>query len=306
MLAEPSTWIKTHFKVGLWRAQVVSVADPEARGRVQVRILQLHPASAPGGSAFDAPSSASKTLLAPPGQGVPDAQCPWAESALPFGGNVDEGFLMLPSVGSTVWVGFDQGYTGRPVWIGGWMGSMDPPVEFTDPANIRLIKTPLGHLLLFDDSPNSKRILIATAQGGPASRIRLMELNDSTGLVTIRSGADPSGSKIEMSDTQVTIRQGSGTSVVATATQMTLTRGTTVMVLDALGNLTITNTGNTVVNTTGSVSLGTGASLGVVLDSIIALYNAHVHPNPEGGNTGPPTVLAVAGTHSSATVRAKV
>lgn len=306
MLADGHIWRKNHLRMGLWRARVLNVSDPEQRGRIQVRILQLHPASSGvnTGPGFDASAPAVGTVPTPMPEGVPDQECPWAEPGVPFGGSPDEGFLMLPTVGSTVWVGFDQGFTGGPVWLGAWFGQGELPVEFTDPANIRLIKTPLGHILLFDDT--ARKVLLASAEGGPSSRVRLLEIDDQNQTVRLVNGSLPTASRITLTPTQVTIQQGADTQIIGVSNQWTIQRGSTTIVIDGSGNITVTNSGNTTVNTTGNVLLGTGAALGVVLDSIIAKYNAHTHVAPGGGGvTTVPTPLFVAGTDSSATVKAK-
>lgn len=197
------TWRKNLDRQGLWRATVVNVNDPQQRGRIQVRITLLHPASAPVGQQPD--QEESNTLIAPPDEGVPDDACPWAEPCFPWGGFVNaeesdglksEGFFALPSVGSTVWVGFDQGFTGRPVWLGSWLTTGTVPEEVSDPANIRLFKTPAGHIFLFDDTSGSEKVYMATAatdSSGSPHTVRRIELNDSAKKLTITNTSDLSG-----------------------------------------------------------------------------------------------------------------
>jgi hypothetical protein len=183
---------------------VVNVQDPENRGRVQVRILLLHPESAPLGATTQA-VQVTETLQAPPGQGVSDDLLPWAEPCFPWGGNIatgedpgltTEGFFAVPSVGSTVWVAFDQGFTGQPVWLGTWYGLSELPEEITDPANVRLMKTPGGHVLIFDDTPGVSKILLATLAkdtGNAPHTVRLIELDDAAQTLTIQNTSDSTG-----------------------------------------------------------------------------------------------------------------
>lgn len=192
------------FRNGFDRARVVNVNDPQNRGRVQVRVLLRHGESRPVGSVLDAPVAEAKSLTSPPGQGITNDLLPWAEPCFPWGGNRDdtqdaglqtEGFFALPSVGSTVWVGYDQGFVGRPIWFGTWLGRNELPEEITDPANIRLMKTPGGHVVLFDDTPGASRILLATLaqnSGQVAHTVRLVELNDGAQTVTIRNTSNTS------------------------------------------------------------------------------------------------------------------
>lgn len=83
-------------------AEVVSVADPDRRARVQVRLL-----------AWD-------------GVGEQDAPV-WARVALPFAGD-GRGAFLLPDVGDEVLVAFVNGDPRFPVVVGGlWSGSAAPP-----------------------------------------------------------------------------------------------------------------------------------------------------------------------------------
>lgn len=339
MLRNPEFYRKTKFRTGLWRARVVRNDDDQRRGRLQVRILQLHPSSAPTGIKTDAPSKETATLVGAPDQGVDDRLLPWAEPAFPFGGAAPtdgrtsvlpktQGFVMLPAVGSTVWVGFELGFVGRPVWLGAWLGSNELPSEFTDPANIRLIKTPAGHLLLFDDTENGQKILLAEATDLDADpRIRFIEIDRANERVTIQNGlpgsgvnetkvildkdkillqqGDPAanGTKIEIDGTtpgaeKVTIQAGPTTDAILERQKVTIRSGDNTIVLDVAS-------GDVSVNATGNVILGTGASLGVMLDTMISLFNSHTHTET-GGVTSVPNQLLVAGTHSSSTVLAKL
>lgn len=82
--------------------QVVSVNDPNAMGRVQVKLFS-----------FDAVDHQ-------------ESQC-WARVAVPFAGG-NRGAFMLPSVGDEVLVTFVNGDSRFPVVIGSlWNGSDSPP-----------------------------------------------------------------------------------------------------------------------------------------------------------------------------------
>lgn len=190
MLVNPDRYYKNAYRKGLWRAEVVSVKDPENRGRIQVRILHLHPASSITGTGQEL----SLSGLVKPQTGIPDGYCPWAEPAFPFGGSLDNGFLMLPKVGSTVWIGFEMGFTGNPVWLGAWYGGEEVPIEFeSDPENIRMIRTPHGHTFLFSDQPNAECVYLETKLG------HTVFLNDQGGNehIQIRTAA---GHEIFMDD----------------------------------------------------------------------------------------------------------
>lgn len=333
---DSSPWRKNLNRQGLYRGTVVSVDDPQHRGRIQVRVTLLHPASAPAGAVLDGPDDESKVLFAPPGEGVPDDACPWAEPCFPWGGfkdtNEDEGnqtsgFFALPVVGAKVWVAFDGGFTGRPVWLGTWFSESEIPEEITDPSAIRLIKTPAGNLLLFDDA--TPRILLATPEGTPPRSVRFIELNDSTQTTTIQNSEDNS-QKIVLnaaaktttiqegnssiiidgdSKTVVVDNAGGSSNVTMTQTQVIISVGSVTLTIDgSTGDITLAGAADVDIQASGDVLLGSGAALGVMLDTMITKYNAHVHSGVTTGpgSSGPPAAPLVPGTDSSLTVKAKV
>jgi hypothetical protein len=384
---------KTAFRHGLWRALVVNVQDPENRGRIQVRVLLLHPESAPLGATTN-PVQVTDVLQAPPGQGVSDDLLPWAEPCFPWGGNIatakdpndsespgedpgltTEGFFAVPSVGSTVWVAFDMGFTGNPVWLGTWYGLNELPEEITDPANVRLMKTPGGHVLIFDDTPGATKILLATlAQDSSQAphTVRLIELDDAAKTLKIQNTSDPAGDprailqdetnkktridegtdrfvEMDQTGTKTTIQEGVDRKLEldqattkntlqqnpiqtiiqdGAANVTTITNGAVVITLDGASGSAIITNGVTTITVAASgattvsgpagapITLGTGASEGVCLDSLIdiintmvTVFNSHTHPGDSGGTTGSPNssqVGGVKGTNSSNTVTAKL
>lgn len=334
ILKNPEIFRNSHFATGLWRALVVRVDDPENRGRLKVRILKRHPAPAGSSTGVDATTLAGRVasvlesdqiqvaegnagVPTPPGSfdGIPDDALPWAEPCFPFGGKADEGFMMLPTTGSTVWVAYEQGWTGAPVWLGAWYGGNELPVEFTDPENIRLIKTPAGHMIVLDDTPGGERIFIGTQDTNHT--IRFVELNDGNETLILQNalGATQQVMKMDLPNTTisvlngilqkiliegatqrvtvennpnqqviidgvaqtVTIKNNSTVSIVLTATTVVITAGGTVVTIDSgTGTATMTLPGDLAVEALGDVSLGTGAVKGVCLDSLLTVILAMV------------------------------
>jgi phage baseplate assembly protein V len=93
------------------------------------------------------------------------------------------GFYFVPQVGDEVLVAFTQGDMRLPMIIGGlYNGEDKPPVE--DPQ-LRCIKTPSGHQLIFADAPgnsgNTGGVVIQDAYGNTITM--------SNGKITIKSVA---------------------------------------------------------------------------------------------------------------------
>jgi uncharacterized protein involved in type VI secretion and phage assembly len=119
---------------GVVTGQVVSMDDPDQQGRVQVSLPFL------GGQ----------------------NQSAWAPVAtLMAGGN--RGSWFMPEVGDGVLIAFNQDDVAHPYIIGFmWNGQDAPP----DPNyKNRVIVTPGGHTLRFEDTAGSERIILKSSSG---------------------------------------------------------------------------------------------------------------------------------------------
>ena len=107
---------------GVVRAVVTDNLDLTMQGRVQVKIPT-----------------------------IPDIE-PWAPVCAPFAGD-GYGLYCMPQVGDVVVVAFENGDLDWPVVVGSlWDLSNRPPVDLpTDAVTKRVLKTPMGHELVFDD-----------------------------------------------------------------------------------------------------------------------------------------------------------
>jgi type VI secretion system (T6SS) baseplate-like injector VgrG len=87
--------------------------------------------------------------------------CGWAMPASPFAGD-GHGMVMLPKVGSGVWIEFEAGHLDNPIWSGAWWASGERP----DPqgAGIRVIVSEKGHKFILDDEGDKVTLLHG---GGP-------------------------------------------------------------------------------------------------------------------------------------------
>jgi phage baseplate assembly protein V len=90
---------------------------------------------------------------------------PWAHVAVPMAGR-NRGIYFMPQVGDEVVVGFNHGDVSEPFVIGSvWNGQDDPPAKgIHDPVDKRVIRTPKGHQVIFDDAKET--ITIKHAKDG--------------------------------------------------------------------------------------------------------------------------------------------
>ena len=117
---------------GKYRGQVADNRDPQTRGRVQVSVPAIVPASDPQ----------------------------WAEACVPFAGN-QTGMLFLPAIGDNVWVEFEGGDVSKPIWSGCfWNSGMAPGNDVLK----KTIKT-LAATLTLSESPGDPEITIETVTG---------------------------------------------------------------------------------------------------------------------------------------------
>lgn len=86
----------------------------------------------------------------------------WALPCLPFGGSADQGLFMIPEAKSQVWVEFAEGELSQPIWVGVfWSETKNPPAEAQlEIPTRRILKTPAGHALSFEDKKDEEQIML--------------------------------------------------------------------------------------------------------------------------------------------------
>lgn len=151
---------------GKYRGSVTNNLDPNRMGRLQV----------------SCPHVLDINLIA------------WAMPCVPFAG-INEGFYMMPAVGSNVWVEFEGGNIEKPIWSGCFWTTQTIPVNALVPT-VRTIKTALAELTL-DDTPGIGGItlsVIPPAVSAPATiKADASGIEITTGAGTIKvqiSGVD--------------------------------------------------------------------------------------------------------------------
>lgn len=168
---------------GIYPGRVEYVNDPSQCGKIKVRI--------PGVTGF--------------ATSFPTDLLPWASPCFPFGGGQEYGSIMIPPVGSSVWVLFIGGDPYQPVWIGTFPGipvkpqkmlrdekgdwpkgpvSMSPsttdtwwaapgptaPTEFLEQVNHRPetyipFKTPKGAAVIIEDRDDVEKLSVIDRSG---------------------------------------------------------------------------------------------------------------------------------------------
>jgi hypothetical protein len=161
---------------GIYRGTVVNNIDPMQIGRIMVTVPDV--------------------------SGITPST--WATPCVPLAGK-QEGTFMVPQIGAGVWVQFEAGDPDRPVWTGGWWGTVAevPPAAFAPPpvppGQTIVFQTTLQHLLMISDA-----VPIAMEVPVPAPT------PPGTGGITLRS---PTGAMIVVNDTGIYINNGKGASI---------------------------------------------------------------------------------------------
>ena len=154
-----------HRLYGVYPAQVTDVQDPDAQGRVQIRLP------------FVEESDGASALA-------------WARLATLMAGG-ERGSWFIPEVDDEVLVAFVGGDPRRPVVIGAlWNGVDTPPETMDSDNNLRSFTSRSGHKLSFDDTAGAEKVVLET-QGG-----HTLTLDDAAGgTVTLEHS---NGAKIKI------------------------------------------------------------------------------------------------------------
>ncbi len=141
---------------GKYRGMVINNVDPNRMGRLQI----------------SCPHVLGVNVLS------------WAMPCVPFAG-ILEGFYMLPTIGSNIWVEFEQGDPDRPIWAGGFWGRAQIPPSAVLPTT-RCIKTLTTELTL-DDALGFTLQLLPPAVPAPCTiRMNATGVEISIGTATIK------------------------------------------------------------------------------------------------------------------------
>ncbi len=247
-----STAAAKHY--GKYRGFVADNKDPEKRGRLKLIV----------------PSVFGET------------QTNWAEPCLPFGGLPDQGFFMIPEIDSQVFVEFEEGDVGNPLWTGCfWQQSGDIPSEADkEEPTTRIIKTPKGHILQFDDGDDEEQVVIkhfleSTVVFDNNGSILLSDANENRISLDADSGkieiTDENQNSLIMDSNGIKIEDNNGNLIELAAAGITINGQ----------NITIDGT---------QIELGGAGSEPVIKgQSFLGLFATHMHTcTAPGSPTSPP------------------
>ena len=163
--------VKTYF--GKYRGQVLDNIDPLETGRLLVQVPDV-----------------SNVLPST-----------WATPCLPYAG-IQSGLFVVPEIGSTVWIEFEQGNPDYPVWVGCFWPTVAevPAIALAAPPGVPqlVIQTPLQNTVLVSDVP------------GP------------TGGILLKA---TTGAFISISDTGILISNGEGATILMEGPSVTINAG---------------------------------------------------------------------------------
>ena len=136
--------------LGVVPAIVTSLDDPKKQGRIKLKFPKL----------------------------ASSLESAWAPVAAPLAGK-ERGVFFMPEEGDEVLVAFEDGSLNSPYIIGFLWNGVDTPPE-TDPKN-RVIKTPGGHILRFEDG-EGKKVILQSSSG------QTITLDDTESSITLAGG----------------------------------------------------------------------------------------------------------------------
>jgi hypothetical protein len=117
----------------------------------------------------------------------------WAMPCVPIAG-IQSGLYLVPPIGSQVWIEFEQGNPGYPIWTGGFWGAVaDVPSAATTPPPI----------------PPGQNIILQTT-GQNLLSISDAEPSASSGGILLKSA---SGASILVNETGIYIANGQGANI---------------------------------------------------------------------------------------------
>lgn len=212
------------------------------------------------------------------------------------------GHFFVPDNGTTIWVEFEAGDTGYPIWSGVWYpeSAVPPEAKVSSPSH-RVIHTKAGHLVDVSDEDGNERILIRHSKDSFISIA-----HDGSITVSNRNG---SNLFLNASGKETTLMSEQGHLVTMTPAALSIINDKGAVV--ELKGSTVSILAKTVSVAGTTVALGMSASdptiMGTAFKALWNLVVSHVHPSAMGptGPATPPILPLVDGVHLTSSVVVK-
>jgi uncharacterized protein involved in type VI secretion and phage assembly len=141
----------------------------------------------------------------------------WATPCLPYAGK-DVGFFVLPPIGANVWIEFEGGDPGRPIWTGCFWGRDDVPAKPAVPTT-KMFKTETITLTINDLTAEIK-LEVRTPSGEKSVEISPTGIKLDSGGVTISMDQQAielkdGASSLAVAPQSVSIKNGSASAEIA-------------------------------------------------------------------------------------------
>jgi len=207
-------------------ATVVSLNDPDSRGRIQIRLLNFD-----GVDGHDGPV--------------------WARLSAPFAGN-NRGAFWMPDLGDEVLVTFINGDSRVPVVLGGlWNGTSKAPTTLANGVNrLKVLRSKNGVQITMDDQTGQEQCIIETPGGQKVtlqdSPARIV-VEDTTGnSITLESAgiSITTSAKVSVNASTVSVSAGMVTVDTGTAKFSGVVKCDTLMANSVIGTVYSPGTGN--------------------------------------------------------------
>lgn len=241
------------------------------------------------------PDASGTILIRVPAVLGPEAEVR-ARPCLPYG------HFFIPDPGTPIWVEFEAGDLGYPLWVGCWYAAGTTPPETQDaPQTHRVIQMPSGHTIELSDEEGEEKIVIRHKDNAfvalqPDGSVIVSNKNGSNLFLNAEGGQTTltaeQGHMVTMSDKGVVVVNNTGT------------------VLELNGDTATVLAGNIVLSGT-SVALGANAMeptiMGTQFQTLWNMVVSHVHPSAMGptGPATPPILPLIPGVHLTSSVVVK-
>ncbi len=239
---------------GKYRGLVADNLDPDKLGRLRLRVPSL----------------------------LGEATTGWALPCLPFGGLGDQGVFSVPEINARVWVEFEAGDMNHPIWTGTfWQGEEIPGEAAKDAPTTRLIKTPAGHRLQFDDASGGEKIILHHSSEAQI----ILDENGSIAL----TGSDDSAVTINAESHEIEIEDSYGNTLTmdSSGTRIEDSNGNKI----AMGAQGISIEAQMIELKGSQVMLGGAGGEGVIKGlSFLTKYATHMHTSTMPGTPSSPPV----------------